>query len=255
MIKIIKSAAPRSLTKANSKLRPENEAEYLLYSKDYDSGRKTFGDRITKSYRSKAVKDTLKKDQHNKCCFSEAKFVNDDFHVEHFRPKAHVDTWPKGKTSYPGYYWMAYEWDNLFLCKSNTNSGRKRNFFPLKGKTGRNKSHLDTKVEVPYLIDPSIDQPRDHIRFKDGEIFGKTDRGRKTIQILNLRNGDIDEVRRTKFELLKALRDAVDELLSQGTDVMSPKIQGMIALLRASILPSAEYSSMATDLLSGWPHL
>jgi hypothetical protein len=120
MIKINKGPAPKALTKAKAKHDLKNNASYLANQADYDAGVKTF--HFPEAYKSKSVKKALIAAQFGKCAFSEAKFVNDEAHVEHFRPKGRVDTWPTGPSYYPGYYWLAYDWSNLFLCKSIINS-------------------------------------------------------------------------------------------------------------------------------------
>ena len=197
MIKINKGTAPPSLVADCLRLTTLDKGEYVTHTADYNNGTRTFT--FSDAYKTTAVKDALMAVHHNKCCFTEAKFVGDSFHVEHFRPKGRVDKWPTGPFSYPGYFWLAYEWVNLYLCKGKTNSSLKRNYFPIMTNVTRNRSHLETKAEVPYLIDPGVDEPRDHIRFKNEEIVGRSFRGRKTIKILYLRNAQLDEARRTKF--------------------------------------------------------
>lgn len=253
MIQINKGTSPPSLITAGTALHRAMEGAYLLNKRAYKNGTKTFV--FTDAYKSDDVKMKLLNVQHNKCCFCEAKFVNDYFHVEHFRPKGRVDKWPNGASTYPGYYWLAYDWSNLFLAKGKTNTSFKRNFFPLSGPVTRNRTHLEAKIESSILIDPGIEDPRIHIGFENEEIYGLTARGRKNIKLLDLRNSEIDEARRTKYEILNALKSSIDLLLANGLNVADPAIQDMIKPLRFAITPEAEFSSMAIDLLSGWPHL
>jgi uncharacterized protein (TIGR02646 family) len=253
MIRINKGTAPAALVAAKARYDLINNAAYVANRVAYENGSLTFN--FPAAYRSDAVKEALNRVQHGKCCFSEAMFVNDDAHVEHFRPKGKVERWPNGPTFYPGYYWLAYDWSNLFFCKSTTNSTIKRNFFPLSGQVRRNRNHLDSRIESSILIDPSIEDPRTHIRFHNEEIKGITLRGKKNIKILNLRNPQLDEARRTKFKYLKGLKRAVELLIISGTDINDPEIVEMIEILRYSITQEAEFSSMAIDLLTRWPHL
>lgn len=255
MIRIDKGDPPLALLRAKAKYDKINNAAYLANQAGYNSGKDPFTFHFPTSYNSKAVKNALKRDQRGKCCFTEAKFVNDEAHVEHFRPKGKVDEWPDGPSFFPGYYWLAYEWSNLFYCKSMINSSVKRNFFPLLGNVERNRNHLDDRIEDNVLIDPCAEDPRMHIRFQNEEIEGITKRGRETIKILELRNPELDEARRTKFTFLKRLKEAIDMLLSGGMDVQDPRIVDMIKPLKYSITPEAEFSSMAKDLLAGWPHI
>jgi len=253
MIKIDKGNPPAALVRAKVQHDQINNAAYLLDPPGYNSGHKKFS--FTEAYKSASVKKTLNIVQNGKCCFSEAKFVNDDAHVEHFRPKGFVENKVTGAISYPGYYWLAYDWSNLFYCKSTTNSSFKRNFFPLVKRGRRKKNHLDNTVEVCVLIDPSTDDPRQHIRFRNEEIKGVTSRGKKTIELLDLRNGQLDEARRTKFNYLRAMKNAADLMISNGIPMDTPQLIALIHELKQSILPQAEFSSMAIDFLQGWPHL
>lgn len=253
MIKINKGAAPPALVRASLKHNATNFSKYVRDKADYDIGKKTM--KFTAAYRSEAVKSALKRVQHDKCAFCEAKFVNDDAHVEHFRPKGMVQQWPLGPISYPGYYWLAYEWSNLLLCKSTINSSLKRNFFPLRGRVTRNMNHLGANVESSLLIDPSTENPRDHIRFHGEEIKGITARGRKNIIFLGLRNSQIDEARRTHYRSLKALKSCVDQLLAAGLTVNDEEVAKSIGILNDSVKDHSQFSSMAIDFLQGWPHL
>jgi len=59
-----------------------------------------------------------------------------------YRPKGAVQQAPGQKKEYPGYYWLAYDWNNLlFICTAcNT---KKRELFPLTDSKGRARSHHD----------------------------------------------------------------------------------------------------------------
>lgn len=253
MIKITKGDAPEDLTNAGVELTKKLKTDFDASPNDYINGVKKFG--FTDAYRSAAVKTALRKAQHNKCCFSEAKFVGDDSHVEHFRPKGKVQIYQKGSSTYPGYYWLAYDWSNLLLCKSTINSSAKRNFFPLEDETQRNKKHNDAFTEMPLLIDPSVDDPKDHIEFKGDEPVGKTKRGQLTITLLRLRSSELEEARRKKLQLIEGLRDLVNLLIANGISINDATVQSSIDKLRSTTKVDAEFSSMSTDFLSGWPPL
>lgn len=119
--------------------------------------------------------------------------------IEHFRPKGEFVT-KEGKTIEPGYYWLAADWDNLYLscinCNQNTTfkiidskdptkfiekpSG-KMNQFALRDENGRLKNQ-DQKIhdEEPYrlLIDPCRDKPETMLEFtKDGIVRAKAENG------------------------------------------------------------------------------
>jgi uncharacterized protein (TIGR02646 family) len=80
-------------------------------------------------YGSKAVKEALWEMQDGKCCFCEKEVEVAFGTVEHFRPKTSARE-DDGSTR-PGYWWLGYEFENLYLCCSNCNTP-KGNYFPLR---------------------------------------------------------------------------------------------------------------------------
>lgn len=252
MIRINKGPAPQELVDAARKLVEKQKSDFEGHEAEYLKDKSFI---ITAAYKSPVVRKTLTERQFNKCCFSEAKFSGDNSHVEHFRPKAYVETTnPKGKL-YPGYYWLAYEWSNLMLCKGIINCSYKRNFFPLIDEAKRNRTHKDNFVEESVLIDPSTEDPRNHIGFYKEEIRPRTERGRETIQLLGLREATLAESRYTHYHTLWVVKTGVDGAIKKGIPLTDPHLQEQIALLRSAIQPDAVFSSMAIDFLSGWPPL
>jgi hypothetical protein len=68
----------------------------------------------------------------------------------------------------PGYYWLAYEWNNLFLACQLCNQLFKKNLFPLLDPTTRAASHKDNvENEKPAFIDPTIDDPKNLFPFAE----------------------------------------------------------------------------------------
>jgi len=212
----------------------------------YDSGELKFPAAKGDIYGAKSVKNALKKFQNNKCCYCEARFVRDAVSVEHYRPKAAIGIEGTNTKRYPGYYWLAYDWTNLLLCKFGVNS-TKRDYFPLLDESTRAGNHNnDIGLESPMLIDPAAEDPREHIRYHDEEPYGITDRGKYTVDLL-LRHPDLDENRREVFQNLKILKDALLVLETGG--IASGKVDRIRNTLDDAILPDAIYSSMAMDLL------
>lgn len=250
MIRIDKGIAPVELKKKEAALVKKLIKLYDEDKADYESAIKKF--KFTEDYRMDVVKTALIKCQHNKCCFSEAKFTRDYSNVEHFRPKGRIDPYPKGKSEYPGYYWLAYSWDNLFLCKSAINSSNKRNYFPLMKGSPRNRNHNDKEIELPFLIDVTKEDPRDFIRFHNDEPFGLDERGKFNVDFFQLRHPELEEARRTRFKCLMVIKDAVDKGIKAGID--KKEFEEQIDVLRKSMNPEEVFSSMAIDFLQGWRH-
>jgi uncharacterized protein (TIGR02646 family) len=118
---------------------------------------------------------------HGKCAFCETDLSQVSFpDVEHFRPKRDaLDL--DGRTSPSHYYWLAYDWHNLYptcgVCSRN-----KRNLFPVlgsRGSPGSTVAELERR-ESRLLLDPCIDSPEEHLVFDDeGRVASVTlERGR-----------------------------------------------------------------------------
>lgn len=167
MIRIHKSTnVPKILVDHGIPANDENCQLYLANSADYDNGTTKFSIHAT-LYGHESVKQQLKDEQHRKCCFCEADFEANGYgDVEHFRPKAGFTTTLSGKLNRPGYYWLAYEWNNLFFSCQICNQRFKKNYFPIEDEAKRAINHtLDYQEESPLLLHPSIDNPEAHITF------------------------------------------------------------------------------------------
>ena len=249
MIKIDKSVdVPAVLANKGKALRQITEACY-----DDDPDGNTVSKKLKyaeKIYGHDTVKGKLRECQYNKCCYSESKFAGDYPHVEHFRPKGRVNA---QEVLYPGYYWLAFEWENLFLSKSRINVTHKKNFFPLEDESKRARNHHhDIANEVPLLINPGKEDPREHIRFHMDEpiAYNNSRRGQETIKLLGLRHPELQDARQGKIKLLSGLKIALTVLLDEGFDKNNTSVINIQKILSRAILPEAEFSSMAIDYLS-----
>jgi hypothetical protein len=205
-----------------------------------------------KVYGSAAVKAALRAAQHDKCCYCEGYFAaHSPGDIDHFRPKACVQQGRGDPLSYPGYYWLAYTWANLYYGCDICNRSGKKNLFPLLDKTQRLTSPDDPIArEQPLILDPSgPDSPRDHIRFNGPTPYGLTDVGRATIDIVKLDRGDL---KRDRLSLLKQLRAYLDvlKLAEEAGEADGEEATRARAELARAVTPQAVYSSMAIDYLA-----
>jgi len=163
-----------------------------------------------KVYREKEVKQSLAKLFHNKCAYCEFRYaagITGD--VEHYRPKGGVEG-DDGPSIWPGYYWLAADWDNLLpscrLCNSpNTlidlTDGQERtmgkaNYFPIESGSKRATKRRELDAERPLILNPCKNKPSEHFEFfeRDGHkalLRGKTEAGRKTIDICGLNRAEL----------------------------------------------------------------
>ncbi len=179
------------------------------------------------------VKAALEKLFHDKCAYCETFLTaGGDWDVEHFRPKGKVAE----RDDHPGYYWLAYEWVNLYpsckLCNQRrrdpprwgdlrfAGTGGKADQFPLGDEATRAlmPSH-DLDAEERLLLDPcGADRPEEHLRFSvDGQVVAVAGsrRGEASIQVFHLRRRRLRDQRRRKvaavIDLLKIIRKQEEE--------------------------------------------
>lgn len=201
----------------------------------------------SKIYGHKEVKDTLIALQDYKCCFCESKIGHiSPGDVEHFRPKA---GWVQGDESMnkPGYYWLAYDWDNLLLSCQICNQRHKRNFFPLLNPVKRALSHnTNISIENPFFIHPVKDNPEDFITFKEEIPVAKNSnrRGDITINKLGLDRELLNERRReilNKIMVIYGLAKGIPETLP---DLKTEARNAIILCHKSSQKDETEYASM-----------
>lgn len=125
----------------------------------------------------------------------------------------------------PGYYWLASEWTNLLPSCQHCNrptthtfegvvdrTSGKSNFFPIAPGSKRRLGPRSQcqQLERPLLLDPTVDQPGDHLEFGDkGTIrpkqtsTGPSLKGQLSIRIYGLQRDDLVRRRETQESLLR----------------------------------------------------
>ena len=217
-----------------------------LHADEYRTRARTFKfkDHI---YGHASVRNTLLEAQHRKCCYCESKFrANYPGAVVHFRPKGAVQQERSQEREYPGYYWLAYVWENLLVSCFWCNSTYKGALFPLSNPEARSRSHRDdVEAEHPLLVDPASEDPRQHIRFRGSASEPLTKRGRETIRLLGLNRSDLEEDRREWLAILSTFQS----ILRLGEEVDGELLEPTRDRLERAVRPDAKYSSMARYFL------
>lgn len=163
------------------------------------------------------TRDALGKLFYGKCAFCESTLSSHSFgDVVHYRPRTPVRL-EDGSLLDPGYWWLAYEWRNLYHSCERCNA-TKIDFFPLTNEGNRAYGpEADLSLEDPLLLDPCDDDdardPARHLLFrKDGTAEARPDPtnegepsvyGQKSIELYGL----------NREHLLKARREAMEETL------------------------------------------
>jgi uncharacterized protein (TIGR02646 family) len=243
MIRVTKPRqAPAVLTNRGKKKRRAHCAAFTRDNDDFRAGRKGFSF-DAKIYSHKSVKEALKQAQHDKCFLCESKITHIAYgDVEHFRPKAAYRQDDNDALHKPGYYWLAYEWHNLFLSCQLCNQQFKKNLFPLINPSARATSHKeDLDSEQPLFIDPSVDDPERFISFRGEVPFAPNDnpRGKATIRGLGLDRQKLNDKRFEYYDALRLLYKIArrDPPIPESIDAQN--------FLARSVEDSAEYAAMA----------
>jgi uncharacterized protein (TIGR02646 family) len=227
---------------------------------DYRRGVKTFSDRDFERsiYASGPVKVALREAQHDKCAFCESR-VSHVSHgdVEHFRPKSGFKQREADLLRRPGYYWLAYEWTNLFFCCQLCNQQFKKNLFPLKDGRRRARSHrhrLDR--EEPLLVDPSSQEPAQYLGFHEhiAHPVGGCREGRTTIDVLGLNREKLAGKREERLKSLRLVVASCIRLRAAVANSPEPeKVELMADLethLREAATDPCEYAAMVRAYLA-----
>jgi uncharacterized protein (TIGR02646 family) len=185
-------------------------------------------------YGSKEVKTKLKALQNDKCCFCEAK-VSHVSHgdVEHYRPKAGWIQSEKGKLIKPGYYWLAYDFANLYLACQICNQTYKRNYFPLARPGQRARNHKRSiRKEQPLIIDPGGGDPDRHLTFHEEVMVPRTAKGKETIKRTGLNR---EEIVRSRFEYLELLGTLARVARGKSSEAVNARAQLKVSAMVGSI--------------------
>ncbi len=152
---------------------------------------------------------------YGKCAFCESKMAHvSSPHIEHY--------WPKSKFPQRTFVWRNW----LLSCgKCNEKKWAKTPFCDA----------------IPCLINPTIEEPQKHIGFVGAITVEKTERGKKTIELLGLKRQDLEEERSHWLDYLRQL------LLL----VTIPNFrQAARDCLIWAMQPEAPYSAMTRDYLN-----
>ena len=144
----------------------------------------------------------------HKCAYCEFRFeANEVGEVEHYRPKKGVT----GAPDHHGYYWLAFEPENLMISCSKCNKwGGKKNQFPLADPADRAIlacPYQELDEEQPLLLNPYKDLPEKHLHFAPdlGTVEADTEsrRGDDSCLRLEPRSSCRQAPRRTAINLAK----------------------------------------------------
>lgn len=190
---------------------------------------------------------------YGKCAFCETHAA---LEVDHFRPKFEASGLKK-EARFDGYWWLAYEWENLYSMCNNC-IRNKRNRFPVVGSRARLQTYgTELAREKALLLDPCADNPQNYLAFQvtgfvksrpmsrvEQRRFSGYNRGEYTIEILGLNRTDLVQGRKELAkEMLQYLRNAsTDSSLKSSTRLW----------LRDMLDPARQFAGMRRQLITEW---
>jgi hypothetical protein len=137
---------------------------------------------------------------------------------------------PKGRKEFAR---LAFRWDNWLLSCGKCNESKWQHFPDCEGQ--------------PCLLDPTVDEPSEHLTFSSARVVGLTSRGRVTAELLGLDRGPLEDQREAWLQqigllMLLLLRTADEHDRKQVRDFLIWSLQDSApycAMTRAYI---AEYA-------------
>lgn len=163
-----------------------------------------------------------------RCAFCESNFGLETPEIVHFRPVTGCRGLD-GEYFAQYYWWLAYEWKNIYLSCSMCMK-YKRDLFPLADENLRAKILTEWELlldEKNLLLDPCVDNPEEFLGHdREGNITAFGERGRVTIEVFGLNRSQLVEQRKSvlnNFEfLLNAVKTNSDkEIISEMEDYVN----------------------------------
>jgi len=190
------------------------------------------------------AKDALWRQQHSKCCYCEKTYPQTGHDVEHYRPVSH-------------YWWLAWTWENLMFSCQNCNRFAKNAKFPLfEEKTRLIAEQQPPGMEKAKLLDPTAENPREHIEFHLDSVRGQwvarprngSIRGGVTIMALKLNAPDYLDLRLgyIKRMILPEIERIKRAMAAKNDEEVKTRWEELTSQL---LQPTMEYCALSHDAL------
>jgi predicted ATPase len=174
------------------------------------------------------------------------------FEMHHFRPKMMAMDL-QGAISTNHYWWLAYEWPNLYLACAPC-SGLKGTRFPIQAPSRATpESPLKALVdEKALLLDPCSDQPEEQLVFlTDGQVASETQQGVTTIEVYGLNRAQLLTNRKDMYHKLSAEFAATIKLLGKEGIRENNELR---EALDSNLSPAKPYTALRRQFIKQWLH-
>lgn len=206
----------------------------------------------------KEARPALKELFNGKCAYCESKIVATEFgDVDMFRPKGGSLNLNKDFDA-DHYWWLVYEWFNLYLSCANCNR-TKGSRFPVDGPRIKIPQGAQAKLGAPWyeknlraeeralLLDPCAEgfDPDKHLLFdsETGEVAGLTTEGEVSIEIFALNRLDLMAARKRSLE---------NTLLVLKTITVGTMDEVALEILKRTQDPSSEFVAAQKQTMRRW---
>lgn len=220
------------------KLQRGEKPEYLSVKKVNELTERFKKDKTKAVWKDESICNPLLLSSSNKCAYCECKLQIEDSYmqVEHFKDKA----------SYPD---NVVDWENLL---------------PSCGRCNRKKWTLD--VEEFPIVNPYVDEPKEHLCYESFRLYGKDEKGKTTITQLFLNDDDrvvlprflaCNEVNRQLSKLALNLANIDDTKDSVSKLLLSCQAdKAYSAFLTSTLHSSSDYQEIKHHLesINAWDH-
>ena len=223
-----------------------------------------------KVYSDSEVREALRKLFFNKCAYCESYITpTDSIQIEHYRPKKAIII--NNKMQFPGYYWLASDWDNLLPSCVHCNQirkhlyddgttilGGKGNKFPLENESLRMRKHNDKDQEEPLLLNPCKDTIENELTFlKNGTITTNTKKGDTSIKVYALMRKRLRRARREhamhirhEIFIIKNLVEAINLANNPvQKEILMKLYKSSVKKLRKRMHSNQPYSALSRQMI------
>lgn len=204
MIQVSRGAEPAEFSKQTSKWWEEfQQSKAEAKAKGQSLSAQEFWSKVRKRKMMKSYASQLHQAFHGKCAFCESLMAHiTPSHIEHFRPKS-IDEFQE----------LMFSWNNWLLAcvKCNTNKG----------------TYFEYCNDRPCLIDPTSEDPNEHISFTKSQILKKTERGEKTAEKLRLSRIELVQERTRWLMTINSLLILIANVLEVRSEVRELLIWAM----------------------------
>lgn len=215
-------------------------------------------------YGAKSVKFRLLVEQFGKCAFCEGKMwsirdgkpypIQQHGDVEHYRPKGNAKQDDADVPTHPGYFWLAYDWSNLYMACAICNQVYKKDLFPLADPAKRAFPRGDILLEDAMIVSPGED-PSPHLEFDMNIVKSRTPRGAETVRRTGLDRPGLNDDRRDHLNGLQHHIDSLKAFDQMAVDdpslrpIVDVQISRIKKLLWDHAEPQGKYSMCVRSFL------